>query len=55
MPPKKAAKSSTKCDVCEAAIVEGKEDALLCEGPGLAANGTIGTALVYLRAILLIA
>ena len=31
MPPKKAAKSTTKRDVCDAAIVEGKEDALQCE------------------------
>ena len=34
MPPKKAAKTTTKCtcDVCDAAILEGKEDALQCEG-----------------------
>ena len=32
MPPKRATKSTTKCDVCAAAIVEGKEDALQCDG-----------------------
>ena len=32
MPPKKAMKATTKCDVCDAAIVEGKEDVLQCEG-----------------------
>jgi len=32
MPTKRATKSTTKCDVCAAAIMEGKEDALQCDG-----------------------
>ena len=32
MPPKKAARTTSKCDVCDSAIVEGKDDALQCEG-----------------------
>ncbi len=32
MPPKKAVKPTEKCDLCAAAIVDGKEDALQCEG-----------------------
>ena len=35
MPLKKAktTEPTTKCDFCDASIVDGKEDALLCEGP----------------------
>ena len=29
----KTTKPTTKCDLCDASIVDGKEDALLCEGP----------------------
>ena len=34
MPPKRTAKTAdaTKCDLCAAAIIDGKEDALQCEG-----------------------